>query len=85
MPGVKEINITYMFPRDNSIDSSNTYEPLYDLTASIPNWRAWNTTFLYGTPQFMIYVTDLLLMLLSGHRMDDIELAFLPMKTPEFT
>ena len=82
---MKDINITYMFPRDTSIDASNTYQPLYDLTASIPNWRAWNTTFLYGTPQFMIYITDMLVMLLSGHRFDDVEFAFIPMKTPEFT
>ena len=58
---------------------------MYDLTASIPNWRAWNSTFMYGTPQFMIYITDLLIMLLTGHRTNEIELAFLPMKTPEFT
>lgn len=40
---------------------------------------------MYGTPQFMIYITDLLIMLLTGHRTNEIELAFLPMKTPEFT
>ena len=32
----------------------------------------------------MVYVTDLLVMLLTGHRTNEIELAFLPMKTPEF-
>lgn len=46
-PGIDEINITYMFPRDVA---SDTYEPLYDLTARTPNMRAWNSTFLYGTP-----------------------------------
>lgn len=46
-PGIDEINVTMMFPRDVS---PNTYEPLYDLTARTPNIRAWNSTFLYGTP-----------------------------------
>ena len=46
-PGVDEINITYMFPRDVAPD---TYEPLFDPTTQVPNMRAWNTTFLYGTP-----------------------------------
>ena len=44
-PGIKEVNITYMFPRDVA---ANTYEPLYDPTTRVPNWRAWNSTFLYG-------------------------------------
>ena len=30
-----EINVTYMFPRDASLD---THQPLYDLTTSSPNW-----------------------------------------------
>ena len=84
-PGVKEINITYMFPQDTTLYTGSTYEPVYDPTAGIPNWAAWNSTFMYGTPQFMVYVSDLLLLLLGGHKMEDIELAFLPMKTPEFT
>ena len=46
-PGIAEINITYMFPRDAALD---THKPLYDLTSSNPNWRAWNNTFWYGTP-----------------------------------
>ena len=33
----------------------------------------------------MVFVTDLLIMLLTGHRTAEIELAYLPMKTPEFT
>ena len=33
--GVEEINITYMFPRDASL---NTHMPLYDLTTSTPDW-----------------------------------------------
>ena len=33
----------------------------------------------------MLYVTDLLLLLLSGKKTGEIELAFMPMKTPEFT
>ena len=46
-PGIGEINVTYMFPRDVA---SDTYEPLYDLTSRVPNIRAWNTTFVYGAP-----------------------------------
>ena len=33
----------------------------------------------------MIHITDLLIMMISGKRTYDIELAFIPMKTPEFT
>jgi hypothetical protein len=32
----------------------------------------------------MVYATDLLAMLLTGKRVAEIELAFIPMKTPEF-
>jgi len=32
----------------------------------------------------MIYVTDLIAMMLTGKRTAEIELAFFPMKTPEF-
>ena len=35
LPGVSEVNVTYMFPRDASLD---THQPLYDLTTSSPNW-----------------------------------------------
>jgi len=77
-PGNDEVNITYMFPRDASL---NTHQPLYDLTTSNPDWRAWNSIFWYGTPQFMLYVTDLLILLLTGRKTNEIELAFLPMKT----
>ena len=80
-PHVDEINITYMFPRDASQD---TQKPLYDFTRSAPDWWSWDTIFWYGTPQFFIYVTDLLLILLTGRRTAEIELAFLPMKTAEF-
>jgi len=43
---VKEVNITYMFPQDASL---NTYEPLYELSNFVPDWGAWNNTFIYGT------------------------------------
>ena len=79
IPGVKEINITYMFPQDASL---NTYEPLYELSQALPNWRVWNTTIIYGTPHFMTHVVDILLRLLTGKKIMEIELAFLPMKTP---
>ena len=68
-PGVPEINITYMMPRDTA---SNTFEPLFDVTTGMPNMFHWNNTFTYGTPQFMLFVTDTLLMLLTGHRTHDI-------------
>lgn len=32
----------------------------------------------------MLYVTDLLIMLMTGRRTNEIELAFLPMKTEAF-
>jgi hypothetical protein len=76
---VKEVNITYMFPQDASL---NTYEPLFELSRIVPDWRAWNTTFIYGTSQLMIYLTDVLAMLMTGRRTAEIQLAFLPMKTP---
>ena len=34
-PKVNEINVTYMFPYDASL---NTHQPLYDLTSKAPNW-----------------------------------------------
>lgn len=80
-PKSSEINVTYMFPRDASLD---THQPLYDLTTKNPDWKSWDNTFWYGTPQFMIYVVDLLLMLMTGRRTGEIELAFLPMKTDEY-
>ncbi len=78
-PGVKEVNFTLLMPRDVA---SNTMDPLYDLTQSSPSWRSWNTTFVHGTPQLMVYLTDFLVLLLKGTRIYDIELAFTPMKTP---
>mgnify|MGYP006125654341 CR=1 FL=1 len=47
IPGIKEVNITYMFPKDMA---SDTYQPLYDLNARIPNFRSWNYTMMWGTP-----------------------------------
>jgi hypothetical protein len=46
-PGVEEVNVTIMYPLDVA---SNTFEPLFDETTSVPNMRSWNMTFLYGTP-----------------------------------
>jgi hypothetical protein len=83
-PKVQEINITIFFPRDNINGIINTYTPLYDLTNKNPDWLNYNKTFLYGTPHFMICLTDFLLMLMSGHRTKELELAFIPMKTPAF-
>ena len=67
-PGIGEINVTLYFPRDDIGGLINTYTPLYDLTMGKPDWLSYNTTFLYGTPHFMIYLTDGLLMLLKGLR-----------------
>jgi hypothetical protein len=39
---------------------------------------------IYGTPHFMIHVTDILCMLLAGKKLKELEIAILPMKTPEF-
>jgi hypothetical protein len=83
-PGIEEVNITMYFPRDNIGGIINTYTPLYDLTMGKPDWLSWNTTFLYGTSHFLIYVTDALLMLMNGKRTQEIELAFIPMKTSEY-
>jgi hypothetical protein len=83
-PKVNEINITLFFPRDDLSGLINTYTPLYDLTQKNPDWLAYNKTFLYGTPHFMICITDIILMLMRGHRMKELELAFIPMKTPAY-
>ena len=58
-----------MFPFDASL---NTYEPLYELSTVIPDWRSWNNTFVYGTAQLMVYLVDVLAMLLSGKRTGEI-------------
>jgi hypothetical protein len=39
---------------------------------------------LIGTPHFMIAITDFLLLMLRGFRAKELELAFIPMKTPAF-
>jgi hypothetical protein len=80
-PSVKEVNVTIYFPRDDLSGLINTYTPLYDLTLKNPDWFAWNKTFLYGTPHFMMHVTDLLLFAMRGRRTKLIELAFIPMKS----
>jgi len=80
-PGVKEVNVTLMFPRELAL---NTYKPLYDLEIRNPDMLAWNYTFHYGAPHFMVHMTDILILMMTGHRTYDIELAFLPMKTPQF-
>ena len=46
---------------------------------------SWNYTFHFGAPHFMVHMTDILILMMTGHRTYDIELAFIPMKTPEFT
>lgn len=81
IPGIKEVNVTYMFPKDMA---SDTHQPLYDLGARIPNFRSWNYTMMWGTPQLMLHSTDFILTLLKGKPVKDIHLAMIPMKTPQF-
>jgi hypothetical protein len=50
----------------------------------MPNWRTYNMTMIYGTPHFMIHVVEILIKLLTGKRLMELEIAFLPMKTPQF-
>jgi len=83
-PNIEEVNITIFFPRDDLSGLINTYTPLYDLTLRNPDWLSYNKTFLHGTPHFMIAMTDFLLMMMRGHRMKELELAFIPMMTPAF-
>jgi hypothetical protein len=83
-PSVDEVNITIFFPRDDMAGLINTYTPLYDLTQRNPDWISYKRTFLYGTPHFMICITDFILMMMRGHRMKELELAFIPMKTPAY-
>jgi len=81
LPGIKEVNVTYMFPKDMA---SDTYQPLYDINARVPNFRSWNYTMMWGTPHLMLHSTDFILSLMTGKPTKDIQLAFIPMKTPEF-
>ena len=83
-PKVEEVNITIFFPRDDITGLINTYTPLYDLTLRNPDWLNYNKTFLYGTPHFMLAMTDFLTLLIRGSRIKELEIAFIPMKTPEF-
>jgi hypothetical protein len=78
------VNITIFFPRDDIGGLINTYTPIYDLTLASPDWLAYNKTMLYGTNHFMIAITDFVAMMVGGHRMKEIELAWIPMKTPAF-
>jgi len=83
-PKIDEVNITIFFPRDDLTGLINTYTPLFDLSLKNPDWLGYNMTFLYGTPHFMVSITDFLLLLLNGHRTKELELAFIPMKTAAF-
>jgi ABC-2 family transporter protein len=83
-PGVEEVNVTILFPRDDIGGIINSEKPLYDLTQRNPDWSAWNRTFAYGTTHFMVYVTDFLLLMLRGKQMNELEIAFVGMKTPSF-
>lgn len=83
-PRVNEVNITVFFPRDSLGGIINTYTPLYDLSLRNPDWGHYNRTMGTGTPHFMITMADFLIMMMRGYRMSEIELAFVPMMTPEF-
>ena len=83
-PKVQEVNITIFFPRDDIGGLINTYTPVYDQTLISPDWLSYNKTMLYGTNHFMIAITDFLAMMIGGHRMKEIELAWIPMKTATF-
>jgi len=83
-PRVQEVNITVYFARDSLSGIINTFTPLYDQSLKNPDWTHYNRTMGLGTPHFMIVMADFLLMMMRGHRMQEIELAFIPMKTPEF-
>jgi len=81
-PGVPEVNVTYMLPLDVTM---NTASPLYDLTAGVPDYWNYNSTFHAGTLQLKVMITDLLINLMTGHSTSEIELAVTPFKTPEFS
>jgi len=83
-PRIHEVNITVYFARDSLSGIVNTFTPLYDQSLKNPDWTHYNRTMSQGTPHFMIVMADFLLMMMRGHRMQEIELAFIPMKTPEF-
>ena len=40
-PGIKEVNVTLLFPRELALDTS---KPLYDLTLRNKDWYNWNFT-----------------------------------------
>lgn len=83
-PQIPEVNVTVFFPRDSIGGIINTYTPLYDLSLRNPDWGHYNKTMGHGTPQFMIAMADFIVMMMRGYRMKEIEIAFVPMKTPEF-
>ena len=58
-----------MFPYDASL---NTFEPLFELSNSVPNWKTWNDLFKFGTSQLMIYLTELLSLMMIGRRSSEI-------------
>lgn len=70
-----------MFPRDVVFD---TYSPFFDESIKAPNLKAWNVTMVSGMPELMIYMTNILGFFFKGNRFYDIQLGFIPMKTPDF-
>lgn len=76
--------MTILFPRDDLGGIINSDKPLYDLTQRNPDFGAWNRTFAYGTTHFMVYIVDFLLLMLRGKQMNELELAFVAMRTPQF-
>ena len=84
-PGVGEVNITMYYPRDSITGVLNSHrKPLFDPNLRNPDWLEYNQTFASGAPHFMILMTDFVNMMLRGQRFKELELAFVPMKTPEF-
>jgi len=83
-PKNDEVNVTIYFPRDDISGIINTYTPFYDENLRNPDWKKYNDTTLIGVPHFMIKLTDFVVMMLKGYKLNELELGFVPMKTPAF-
>ena len=52
---------------------------------SKPDWTSYNKSMESGLPHLMVRAAEVVLMVLKGQKFKELELAFVPMKTPEYS
>ena len=78
IPNSEAVDVTFFEPYDFEWHSS-------PLVQSKPDWASYNKTMESGLPHLMLRAANFVLMVLKGQKFKELELAFVPMKTPEYT